>query len=97
MATVTTTIETEYNRGDIVIFRALDHLLVGVIESFYVDNMAGDSVWYDIRVNHKDVFCFSNHGDIAEYDIIGLVEDSDLKTACEGLLCADSLEDHLSL
>ena len=97
MATITTVVETKYNRGDIVIFQALNHLLVGVIEGFYVDNSAGNSVWYNIRVNHKDVFCYSNHGDIAEHNIIGVIEDLDLKTACEELLCADSLEDRLSL
>ena len=71
--------ETKYNVGDVVIFENKQHYLeVGVIEGYYIDN---DDFWFNIRISPKYVYTYTNGGDIAEFDIIGLI-DNDLKEAC---------------
>ena len=59
--------ETEYNIGDYVAFRQDKVILVGRIEGYYVED--GD-FWFNIRVNSTFVYTYSNHGDIAEFDIL---------------------------
>lgn len=65
--------ETEYEKGDVVVFRKNDSLLVGIIEGYYVDD---DCIWYNIRTNPKFVFTYSNGGDIAEWDIKMKIDDT---------------------
>ena len=69
-------IETEYDRGDLVIFKKDRVLLVGIVEGYYVDNEAGNSIWYNIRVNEDLVYTFFNGGDIAEWDILAKIDDN---------------------
>ena len=78
MAKITHTFETAYDKGDVVIFEKDDLLQVGIIEGFYEDQ---DEIWYNIRTSKTNVYTFSNKGDIAEYDIIGKIED-DVKEKC---------------
>jgi len=73
MATIHYEIETEYDKGDLVVFRKDKTLLVGIVEGFYVDN----GVWYNIRINKDFVYTYSNGGDIAEWDIISKIDDNE--------------------
>ena len=75
--------ETEYEVGDIVIFRVGTCLLVGIIEGYYVDHMAGESLWFNIRTSPDFVYTYSNHGDISEWDIIGKIDGKLLETCKE--------------
>lgn len=64
--------ETPYNVGDIVIFKRHDRVLeVGIIEGYYMDDR---TFWFNIRISPTTVYTYSN-GDIAEFDIVGKVED----------------------
>ncbi len=67
------TIETEYDRGDLVLFQK-NGFEAGIIEGMYVDHSAGCSVWYNIRTSKTNVYTYTNGGDIAEWDIIGKIE-----------------------
>lgn len=69
--------DTQYEKGDVVIFKRGDALQVGLIEGYYIDNSAGDSIWYNIRVNPSTVYTYSNGGDVAEWDIEMKLEDED--------------------
>lgn len=89
MGSVTYTIESLYDVGDIVIFHRFGHLIVGIIEGFYPDRSCDDSIWYDIRINGKDVFTYSNGGDIAEWDIVGKITDPKLLEECKKYICED--------
>lgn len=64
--------ETLYDRGDVVIFEHAGHIEAGIIESYYTDR---ETIWYDIRVNLDTVYSYSVEGDIAEYEIIGKLDD----------------------
>lgn len=71
--------ETEYNVGDVVIFQnKQNYLEVGVIEGYYVDD---GNFWFNIRISPKYIYTYTNAGDIAEWDIIGLVDES-LREEC---------------
>ena len=70
-------IETEYDKGDIVVFEKDKKLLVGIVEGFYVDSGANDSIWYNVRVSKDFVYTYSNGGDIAEWDIILKIDDNE--------------------
>nr|DAX83687.1 MAG TPA: protein of unknown function (DUF951) [Caudoviricetes sp.] len=72
---------SEYDVGDVVIFKTKDCLLLGIIEGYYIDHSCGNSFWYDIRTNKTNVYTYSNKGDIAEWDIIGKIEGG-LKDEC---------------
>lgn len=74
MAKIRIEFETEYDKGDFVIFKKDNRLLVGIIEGYYVDRSADDSVWYNIRVNKDTVFTYSTEGDVAEWDILCKVD-----------------------
>lgn len=63
-------IESEYEVGDLIIFEKDNRLIVGIIEGYYCDHSAGDSVWYNVRISKDFVYTYSNGGDIGEYDII---------------------------
>lgn len=65
--------ETEYEKGDVVVFQKGDSLRVGVIEGYYVDD---NCVWYNIRINPEFVFTYSNGGDIAEWNIKMKINDT---------------------
>ena len=78
MSEITLTYDSEYEVGDLVIFKKNKHLMVGIIEGFYVDSSANDSIWYNIRINKDEVFTYSNKGDISEADIAGVILDKDL-------------------
>lgn len=69
--------DTEYEKGDLVIFKKDNRLIVGLVEGYYVDSGANDSIWYNIRVSKDFVYTYSNGGDIAEWDILSKIEDSD--------------------
>lgn len=78
--------ETKYNVGDVVIFENKQHYLeVGVIEGYHIDD---GSFWFNIRISPKYVYTYTNGGDIAEFDIIGLV-DNDLKEECFRRIAGD--------
>lgn len=64
--------ETEYEKGDIVIFKKNKQLVVGLIEGYYIDN---HEIWYNIRTNYEFVYTYSNGGDIAESDILMKLND----------------------
>lgn len=72
---------SQYDVGDVVIFKATDCLLLGIIEGYYIDRNCNNSFWYNIRTNNTNVYTYSNKGDIAEWDIIGKIEGS-LKNEC---------------
>lgn len=75
MGTINFSIETEYDRGDVVIFKTGDCIKVGIIESYYVDTSCDNSIWYDIRISKTFVYTYSNKGDICENQIIGKLDD----------------------
>lgn len=66
-------IESEYEKGDIVVFYHHDSLRVGLVEGYYLDY---GCVWYNIRISPKFVFTYSNGGDVAEWDIKMKLEDN---------------------
>lgn len=78
MAKVIREYETEYNVGDVVIFQKFKTLNVGVIEGYYVDD---GNFWFNVRTTPDFVYTYSNAGDIAEWDIMGVVDGS-LKEEC---------------
>ena len=59
--------ETEYEVGDLVIFKK-NGLEIGVIEGYYVDD---GYFWFNIRVSPSTVYTYTNQGDISEGDILG--------------------------
>ena len=63
--------ETEYEKGDVVVFKKNKQLVVGLIEGYYADN----GIWYNIRTNSEFVYTYSNGGDIAEWDILMKLND----------------------
>lgn len=75
MAKIISEFETKYDRGDAVIFRYHDRLMVGIISGYYIDHDAGASIWYDIAINNTNVLNYAHGGDIAEWDIIGKIDD----------------------
>ena len=77
MAKIHYEIEIEYDKGDIVVFKKDKKLLVGIVEGFYVDGGANDSIWYNVRVSKDFVYTYSNGGDIAEWDIISKIDDNE--------------------
>ena len=81
MAKVKITIESNYNIGDIVIFKvpADNALAVGTIEGYYSED---NCIWYNIRISPKYVFTYSNGGDIPEFNIVGIIPD-ELKSECQ--------------
>ena len=72
MAKITYEYETKYNAGDVVIFKNNDRLEVGIIEGYWYDCY---TFWYNVRISSQMVYTYSNKGDIAEYDIVGKLED----------------------
>ncbi len=71
----------KYDVGDVVIFNTDEHLLVGIIEGYYIDRRCDDSFWYDIRTSRNNVYTYTNKGDICEWSIVGKVND-ELKDQC---------------
>lgn len=67
MGRVSIEFETEYNVGDYVAFLKDGVILVGRIEGYYVED---GCFWFNIRLNSNFVYTYSNHGDIAEFDIL---------------------------
>lgn len=68
--------ESEYDVGDIVIFNKNDMLLVGIIEGYYIDHKCDDSFWYNIRINQRCVYSYSNGGDVLECDIVKKLDEA---------------------
>jgi len=85
MGTIVREYETRYNTGDVVIFRKDNKLQVGIIEGYYIDN---DIFWFNIRISKDVVYTYSNHGDVGEYDIIGIVDDT-TKMICNDIITKD--------
>ena len=85
MGTVIKEFKTKYNVGDVVIFRKNEKLEVGIIEGYYVDN---DIFWFNIRISKNIVYTYTNHGDIGEHDIIGIVDDA-TKMICTDVITKD--------
>lgn len=84
MGKITMEINTNYDRGDIVIFEKDGMLVCGIIEGYYVDYGAGRSIWYNMRTSKNNVFTYSNGGDIAEWSIIGKINsETDLFKNCK--------------
>lgn len=78
MAKVIREYETEYNVGDVVIFKKFNTLNVGIIEGYYVDD---GNFWFNVRTTSDFVYTYTNGGDIAEWDIMGVVSEG-LKEKC---------------
>lgn len=78
MAKFKISFESNYNVGDVVIFKKCGNLVVGTIEGYYLEDHI---VWYNIRVSPKFMYTYSNGGDIADFDIVGVISD-DLKSKC---------------
>lgn len=78
MAKVIREYETEYDVGDVVVFRKFNVLSVGVIEGYYVDN---GNFWFNVRTTPDFVYTYSNGGDIAEWDILGTIDER-LRVRC---------------
>lgn len=70
MAKVTVEFETEYNVGDVVLFERYKQVIAGIIEGFYVDASAGNSIWFNMRIASECVLTYSNGGDVAEWKIL---------------------------
>lgn len=85
MGTIIREYTSKYDVGDVCVFNKGDRLLLGIIEGYYIDHNCDDSFWYNIRVNSNTVYTYSNHGDIAEWDIVGKL-DGELKEECYKLL-----------
>ena len=73
--------ETEFDKGDVVVFKKKDALMVGIVEGYYIDHNAGSSIWYNIRTSQNNVYSYSNGGDIQECYIYGVLE-GDLAETC---------------
>ena len=69
--------ETEYELGDLVIFRKKG-LEIGVIEGYYIDD---ECFWFNIRVSPSMVYTYTQQGDISEEDILGKL-DGELGNKC---------------
>lgn len=67
--------DTQYDKGDVVVFRKDGMLQVGIVEGYYADNNA-DGIWYNIRINPSTVYTYSNGGDVAEWDIMTKLENA---------------------
>lgn len=73
--------DTEYEVGDVVVFKNVrtkvsgDILAVGMITGYYTDC---DTVWYNIQMNPNFVFTYADGGDIAEFNIVSKLENKDL-------------------
>ena len=74
MAKIKYVIETEYDKGDIVVFKKDKKLFVGIVEGFYAED---NSIWYNIRISKDFLYTYSNGGDIAEWDIISKIDDNE--------------------
>ena len=59
MAKITVEYETEYDKGDIVVFNYNDTLVLGVIESYYLEDQY---VWYSIRISPTHVYTYTTEG-----------------------------------
>lgn len=70
MGQITITINTDYNKGDVVVFRKNAGLSIGIIEGFNVDSSSNNNVWYNIRTTKDFIYTYTNGGDIAEFDIV---------------------------
>ena len=70
MGQITITINTDYNKGDVVVFRKNAGLSIGIIEGFNVDSSANNSVWYNVRTTKDFIYTYTNGGDIPEFDIV---------------------------
>ena len=81
METIIEEYTSEYDIGDVVIFKTSNCLLLGIIEGYYIDHDCDDTFWYNIRTNAINVYTYSNKGDIAEWDIVGKLDET-LKSAC---------------
>ena len=66
--------ETEYDKGDVVIFKKHSVLLVGVIEGYYLED---DTIWYIIRTGTDMVYTFGNGGDVGEFDVVSKINGVD--------------------
>lgn len=80
MGKIVEKIDTQYDRGDVVVFHKMLEdpavryaTMCGIVASYYVDHNAGDSIWYTIRVDKDTVFDYSL-GDISEWEIVGKLE-----------------------
>lgn len=80
MGKIVEEIDTQYNRGDVVIFHKMLEspkvryaTMCGIVTSYCVDHSAGDSIWYTIRVDKDTVFDYSL-GDVSEWEIVGKLD-----------------------
>lgn len=70
MGKINIEIETIYDIGDVVVFKKQNELKVGVVEGYYLDQVANNSIWYNIRTNFDTVYTYNSGGDIGEHDIV---------------------------
>lgn len=75
MGKVVMEFETEYEVGDVVVFEKDDKIMVGIVEGYYIDHNCDQSFWFNIRTGRDNVYTYSNGGDIAEWDVLGVVSD----------------------
>lgn len=86
MGTIVQTFETEFDKGQVVVFKRDNRLLIGLVESCYVDMSAGQSIWYNIRTGKDNVYTYSNGGDIGEFDILLALEGEDAEKCKQVML-----------
>lgn len=75
MSIIKADITTKYDKGDVVVFKYRDCLMVGIITGYSVDAAAGVSIWYNIAINTKTTLDYTHGGDIMEDDILGKLDD----------------------
>ena len=82
MAKITIAYETEYNVGDVVLFKKYDYLLSGIIEGFHIDDR---TFWFNMRTSKNFVYTYSNGGDIPEFNIVCKLPD-DMAEKCRKMI-----------
>lgn len=78
MAVISSSVETLYDKGDIVIFDYHGQLMVGSIVGYAVDHGSSICVWYNILINKSTTLNYVNGGDVMESDILGKITDENL-------------------
>lgn len=94
MGKIVINIESKYDRGDIVAFhnnhtRSSGKIEVGIIESYYVDQSCDNTIWYNIRVSENEEYTYTHNGDLAEWDILGKLDDELSEIARKKILGKD--------
>ena len=96
MGKCTVQFETEYNIGDVVLFRdKRNQIVAGIIEGYYCDSGAGYTFWFNIRITEDFVYSYSNGGDIGECDIICKLDGKVAKSVHDAIMNESDKEENL--